>query len=107
MKLARPLGRSKKERAPAARAEPALRSERRLVPAEQALAIDDAAPCLLHPDPRDERRAVRAPAHRAVAMRDPLARQLDAKLDASAEAGSGRVGHGTQLKRFSIRRHRK
>src|SRR4249919_4383005 len=48
---------------------------------------------VLHADPGHERRAVRAPAQRAVAVRDPFAGEREGEMDITAEATAAGRGH--------------
>src|SRR5205807_7733326 len=63
------------------------------------LARADTEALVRDPDPGDEARAVRAPAHRAVAVRGEERRRLDLEADGSTEAraGDGRGRHGATL----------
>src|SRR5690606_1018873 len=81
----------------AAVAEAALGAGAGGVPLQAALRVVQADPFLPEASPGDHAGAVRAPAHRAMAMRHPLAGQSGFETQVAAEAASAGCAHGRVL----------
>src|SRR3990167_7126162 len=95
MQFAGPSFRAEKQGGTAARTKAAFALAGRPVPNQVVLRIFDPALVGIQSDPGNESRATAALAHRAMAMRHPLAGQLRGELDVAAQAATAGWIHGT------------